>query len=86
MITNAVCRRILSILAEEGNTTRSELAAVLAADETIPAADIRSFEISLHHDHLPRLADEHYIEYDARNGDIVLWKEPQWILSLLQKN
>lgn len=86
MISDPVRRRILSILAEEGNTTRSELAAMLATDESIPAANTESFEIRLHHDHLPRLADEQYIQYDARNGDIVLWKEPQWILARLQEN
>ncbi|RBI58763.1 hypothetical protein DMJ13_25855 [halophilic archaeon] len=79
MVTDLVRRRILSILADEEVMTRTELAEVLAGDEDIPATDTQSLEISLHHNHLPRLDDNHYIEYDPRTGDIVLWKDPQRI-------
>ncbi|MFC4448421.1 helix-turn-helix domain-containing protein [Halorussus aquaticus] len=83
MVTNPVRREILAILAREETMTRTELAAVLASDDNIPGQDARSFEISLHHNHLPKLEDGQYIEYDARTEDIVLWKDPQQIRSQL---
>lgn len=83
MITNPVRRKILAVLADEEMMTRSELTEVLVTDEDIPAGDTQSLEISLHHNHLPKLADEHYIEYDAQTGDIVLWEDSQRIRTQL---
>jgi hypothetical protein len=75
MVTDPVRRAILSVLADEGTVTRTDLVAHLATDADIPTSNTDSLEIALHHSHLPRLADENYIEYDARSGDIVLWQD-----------
>ena len=74
MVTNQIRRTVLSVLVDERQTTRAKLASELASDDAIPATDVESLEIALHHNHLPKLADERYIEYDTRNGDVVLWK------------
>jgi DNA-binding transcriptional ArsR family regulator len=79
MIADPVRRKILSVLADEQMMSRSDLGEVLASDEDIPAADTHDLEMSLHHNHLPKLTDDNYIEYDTRTGDVVLWKDPQRI-------
>lgn len=83
MVTNPVRRTILSVLADEERMTRTELAAVLATDEDIPAADTQPIEIDLHHNHLPKLAHDSYIEYDARTGAVILWKDPERVRAQL---
>jgi len=83
MVTDPVRRKILSVLADEETMTRTDLAEILADDEDIPTADIDSLPISLHHNHLPSLDDSNHIEYDARNGDIVLWEDPERVRAQL---
>lgn len=34
--------------------------------------DGQRFDIALHHSHLPKLEEAGYVEYDWRNGDVVL--------------
>lgn len=83
MVDYPIRRKILSILADQETTTRSELAAELATDEDVSATDVEALETSLHHNHLPKLDDEQYIEYDVRNGDVVLWKQEDALRSQL---
>lgn len=40
---------------------------VTSVDESVR----QRVKISLHHNHLPRLADDGILEYDTRNGDVV---------------
>ena len=82
MISDPVRRTIVVVLAERGQTTRAELAEALAEAEDVPGTDADALEIHLHHNHLPRLDDEQYLEYDARSGDVVPWKEPEWVQQL----
>lgn len=76
MVTDPIRRRALAILADRESTTRTALAERLAADEAVPTDDVRRLEILLHHQHLPKLEDERYVEYDRRNGEISLWADP----------
>ena len=85
MVTDPVRRKALAILAEQQRTTRTALAEQLAADEDVPTDDVRHIEILLHHQHLPKLEDELYIEYDTRNGDISLWAESHVVESYLEQ-
>ncbi len=86
VLAHPLRHRIVSILLDRDTIQRDELAAVLAADETLPRDDSERTEIALHHDHLPRLADKLLIEYDQRNGDIRLWKDPESAADLLESS
>lgn len=77
-------RRALSILLEREPLGRERLAALLAADETVPHDDAERIELTLHHEHLPRLEAELFVEYDHRSGDVVLWKEPDAVRESLE--
>ncbi|RKD93356.1 DUF7344 domain-containing protein [Halopiger aswanensis] len=74
-------RRVVAALLEtETETTTIDalserLADARRQDDTVAESDTDRFErtkIGLLHDHLPRLADHGVLEYDARNGDVVL--------------
>lgn len=74
-----------------GNVT--EVALQIAAwEEDTSIADVsdelyQRIEISLAHNHLPRLADHDLIEYDARSGDIVVRDEYDHFRTVIeQKN
>ena len=84
-IDHPIRRRILSVLVEHRELTRSELAERLATDPDVPTSDVYHLEINLHHNHLPKLDDEEYIEYDLRMGDLKRWKDAQEIQALLDK-
>jgi hypothetical protein len=84
-IDHPIRRRILSILFEHSEHTRSELAEQLATDSDISTCDTHHLEIVLHHNHLPRLDDERYIEYDPRSGDLRRWKDSKVIRAHLEK-
>lgn len=83
IVTHPLRRKILTILIEQSEMTRSGLADVLAADPDLPATDPDHLEIALHHNHLPKLAEQSFIEYDQRTGDISRWEEPDVIQSQL---
>jgi hypothetical protein len=78
-INHLIRRRILSILSEHSEHTRSELAEQLATDPDIPTCDTHHLEVVLHHNHLLRLDYERYIEYDPRSGDLRRWEDPEVI-------
>ncbi|MFH5800498.1 HalOD1 output domain-containing protein [Haladaptatus sp. CMAA 1911] len=84
-IDHPIRQRILSILSENSEHTRSELAERLATDSDIPTCDTHHLEIVLHHNHLPRLDDKQYIEYDPRSGDLRRWKDPEVIRAHLDE-
>lgn len=80
----AVIRReVLVKLLSQHSSTRTKLAEELAAAEDVAIDDPERLEIVLHHIHLPKLDDEQFVEYDARTGDIILWKNAKTIKSLL---
>lgn len=83
IVTHPLRRKILAVLVEHRELTRSELTDILAVDPELPTACPEHLAIVLHHNHLPRLAEQSFIEYDHRTGDISRWKEPAVIQSQL---
>lgn len=86
MITHPFRKRILAFLAMNKGISRAELATLLAASTEVTASEVNQLELSLHHNHLPRLASEGYIDYDQRSGEIVLWKDADTLLAELGDN
>lgn len=76
-------RRVVSALIERDTLRRAELAEIVAADQVVPADDPERVEILLHHQHLPALEEAMIVEYDRRNGDVALWKDPDTAADLL---
>lgn len=71
ILSSPVRRNVIAILHDSGPITRTELAARLAdamddaaGAEAARGASPRQLRISLHHNHLPRLADAGVVEYD----------------------
>lgn len=70
-------RFALYYLLSNGHTSIDSLSVQIAAweqGESVTSVDEeirRRVKISLHHNHLPRLAAHDIIEYDARSGDVV---------------
>lgn len=85
VLAHPVRRKVLALLVEHGEITRTELAERIARDEEVPTESRYHLEILLHHNHLPRLDEELYVEYDPRNGDIVLWEDPRAVMSQLNE-
>ena len=77
--------KILSILVDRDEMTRSELAEHLAADPSVHSSDVDHLEIVLHHKHLPKLEQNSYLEYDYRTGIVVQLQDPREIRSQLEK-
>ena len=69
MLSSSVRRTIIAVLHETGSIERRQLTATLAVLETDGDDDVadarRRIRISLHHNHLPRLADGDLITYDG---------------------
>lgn len=66
---------IYELVENDGLSTISDLSQQIAScSETSEENDtaLKRAKISLVHNHLPRLEDHGVIEYDARNGDVVL--------------
>ena len=81
----SIRRKILSILVDREEVTRSELAKHLAADPSINTSGIDHLEVVLHHKHLPKLNQGSYLEYDYRTGVVVRSQDPFEIKSQLEK-
>lgn len=69
MLSSSVRRTIIAVLHETDSIERHRLTATLAAletdgDEDVVADARRRIRVSLHHNHLPRLADGDLITYD----------------------
>lgn len=67
LLSSAVRRELVTVLHESGPVARSRLTERLAAAEADGDADEelrRRTRISLHHNHLPRLADAGLVNYD----------------------
>jgi len=62
-------RRVLAYLADtdDGVAAFSELIEHVAADSTGESTDKERVAVSLHHSHLPKLADASLVEYDPRS-------------------
>ena len=82
-------RYILYYLYEHDGDNVSELAKyVLSLERNRAMSDItedecRPIRAELHHNHLPRLADDGLISYDLRTGDVSLENLPMPFLVLL---
>jgi predicted methyltransferase len=73
LLANDGRRVVLTTLLERETTTIDHLVSRLAATRsTDESPDRTTLKITLVHNHLPRLADHGVIEYDHRNGDVVL--------------
>ncbi|GAB3667812.1 DUF7344 domain-containing protein [Halopiger thermotolerans] len=78
VLADADRRRAVAVLLETEATTIDALTERLVDyrrqdDAGDPDTDcFERVKIELIHDHLPRLADHGVIDYDARNGDVVL--------------
>lgn len=83
VLTHPVRQKVLSLLADGECLTRTELAEAAARDADVPYESVDRLEVVLHHEHLPKLEDCQYVEYDARNGDVVLWDDPETVRLLL---
>jgi hypothetical protein len=69
LLSSSVRRTLVTILHESGSVERNRLTEALAAaetdaDEAADEAARRRIRISLHHNHLPRLANEGWVVYD----------------------
>ena len=69
LLSNARRRRLLALLGEARVWTVDALAREIAAREE--NAPVDRIELTLVHNHLPRLADYDVIEWDGRSGDVV---------------
>ena len=70
----------MAILVEQRHMTLRDLAERIAAEPNdVSERDPGTLELVLHHNHLPRLDDELYVEYDPRAGDVILWEDPQTV-------
>lgn len=85
-LTHPVRKKALELMADEGVLTRTELAEAVATDEGVPREDADRLKAAMHHNHLPKLDDHQYVEYDERNGDVVLWTDPETVRSLLDSD
>lgn len=79
-----VRRTVLEYLCEEHRLHREEIVERAAADPDLSWEDAERFEIGLHHNHLPKLEEAGYVEYDWRNGDVVLWMDEDDVRAELQ--
>ncbi|GAB3029420.1 DUF7344 domain-containing protein [Natronobiforma cellulositropha] len=82
-------RYLLRRLADERVLSFDQLSQEIAeqeseSDETSTEAR-KEVEISLVHNHVPRLADHGFLEYDSRSGDIVLSERGETLESLLEQ-
>ncbi|QFU82721.1 DUF7344 domain-containing protein [Natronorubrum aibiense] len=64
----------MSVLLEHDVLRREQLARELAEDDDVPKTNTERIDVELHHYHLPKLDAEQFVDYDCRNGDVVLWK------------
>lgn len=84
VLAHPIRRRIVAILVDRNTVHRKELAQLLASDEMIAQDDSERIEIALHHNRLPKLNDELVVEYDRRNGDVVLWVDSDTATKMLE--
>jgi hypothetical protein len=82
-------RRLLWFLLERPEATVEELADVLVGwrlrdDEFVGESERRSVLVSLHHQHLPMLADSGLVAYDADSGSVA-FSSPPYPLQVLIK-
>lgn len=68
LLANSRRRYVLQYLLNNEHGNAEKIASEIAPREE---GDIREIQISLVHNHLPRLADHGLLEYDHRSGDFV---------------
>ncbi|WP_224268911.1 DUF7344 domain-containing protein [Haloprofundus salinisoli] len=86
VLAHPVRRNVLSYLTADEVLNRTELSERLAADREVAGDDADRLELMLHHSHLPKLADEQFVDYEPRSGDVVLWKDADRTHSLLESD
>lgn len=71
-------RRILSVLLDEPQCTRGDIATVLAgwrageSETMVDSAEHEEIRLELRHHHLPQLADSGLVQYDRNDGTVTL--------------
>lgn len=77
LLTDSRRRQVLYCLRSNERTDLDSIALQIAAwerDETIASVEgdaVDAVKLSLHHNHLPKLAEAGVVEYDSRAGDVV---------------
>lgn len=74
VLGHPIRRKILELLTDRGETTRSEIAAQLADDSELLTTDPHHLEIIFHHNHLPTLDGNLFTEYDPRTVDQLCYR------------
>lgn len=86
LLSHPVRRSVLSALVEREEFDRGRLARYVADDGDAPPDDPERAEVVLHHNHLPKLDDGGFVDYDPRQGDVRLWKPPAEVRTLLAES
>lgn len=84
VLSHPVRRKILHLMTDRSTVNREDLATAVADDEGLSPMNVEEAEILLHHKHLPKLADQGYVDYDPRTGDVVLWEDPSTVEERLE--
>lgn len=83
-LDHRIRRRVLATLSTTHRSHRQALARAIVADPRTPYEDVSDMAVLLHHQHLPKLEAHGYVDYDARSGDVVLWKDPDEVMATLR--
>lgn len=92
IIANPRRRDLLRLLSQESPLTVTQVAEKLATIEqetprtALSNETIQRITVSLHHTHLPKLADANVVVYEQYHGVVVLLNTPQqeWLTEKLQ--
>lgn len=84
LLSNPERRNSMHLIKNRGSIELDDLAATLyraldeeyGLDDDIPEDEIERFEASLHHTHIPKLAETGLVEYDDENN-VVHHREPE---------
>jgi hypothetical protein len=64
-------REVVYYFEAHSETETATLDALVAhLEDRVPSADAERLEVQLHHYHLPKLAEDGWLEYDSRLGDV----------------
>jgi hypothetical protein len=80
VLSNATRRRVLEVLHERNSPIDP---AALSDESDLYEGPPESFEVSLHHNHLPKLDDAGFIDWDCQRGTIAKGRRFDEALALL---
>jgi DNA-binding transcriptional ArsR family regulator len=81
VLGHPVRREVLRLLADNDHLDRSEISTSIAADDDLCPDRVERAELLLHHSHLPKLDQHHYVAYDPQSGDVTLLEAPDSVAS-----